>query len=160
MKIGIISDTHDNVPKIKEAVRIFNENEVALVLHGGDYIAPFALNPLEGLKCEYVGVFGNNDGEKLGLSKKAQGRINVAPHSLDFGGKQILVMHEPGALDAVIKSQSYHLIVYGHTHEPVVEKHGETLVVNPGECGGWLKGRNTIAIADLDQMTAEIVELS
>ena len=160
MKIGVICDTHDNVPRIKEAVAIFNEKGADLVLHGGDYIAPFAVAPLSKLKCQYVGVFGNNDGEKLGLNRMSQGRINAQPHSLEFGGKNILVMHEPGSLDALIRSQSYDIIVYGHTHDPVIEKHGRTLVINPGECGGWLRGRSTIALCDLDQMTAELIELS
>ena len=159
MRIGIISDTHDNVPRIKEAVAVFNERNVELVIHAGDYIAPFAVVPLDDLKCQYIGVFGNNDGEKLGLSGRSQGRVNVPPHSVEFGGKNILVLHEPGALAALIKSQVYDIIIYGHTHEPVIEKQGRTLVVNPGECGGWLKGRCTIALADLDRMTAELVEL-
>jgi len=160
MEIGIISDTHDNMPRIKEAVAIFNERETGLVIHAGDYIAPFAIDPLADLECQYIGVFGNNDGEKLGLNKRSQGRINVPPHSLEFGGKKILVLHEPGELDALIKSQSYDIVIYGHTHKPVIEKQGRTLVINPGECGGWLTGKSTIALADLDRMTAEIVELT
>lgn len=160
MKIGIISDTHDNIPMIKKAVAVFNEKAVALVIHAGDYIAPFAIPPLDELKCKYVGVFGNNDGEKLGLNRISQGRINVAPHSLEFGGKKILVMHEPGALNALIESQVYDIVVYGHTHDPVNKKHGKTLVINPGECGGWLRGRHTIALVDLDQMVAEIMQLA
>ena len=160
MQIGIISDTHDNVPMIKKAVRIFNEKKVGLVIHAGDYIAPFAVIPLGGLECQYVGVFGNNDGEKLGLNKISQGRLKVAPHSIDFDGKKILILHEEGALAALIKSQIYDIVIYGHTHKSVIEKQGKTLVINPGECGGWLSGKSTIALADLDQMTAEIIELS
>lgn len=158
MKIGIISDTHDNVPKIKEAAAIFNEKGADLVIHAGDYIAPFAVAPLNDLKCDYVGIFGNNDGEKLGLNRLSQGRIKQ-PHSLEFDGKKIMVIHEPVGLDALIKSQSYDIVIYGHTHDPVIEKRGKTLVINPGECGGWLRGRRTIALADLDQMTAELIEL-
>jgi len=160
MRIGVISDTHDNVPLIKRAVAIFNEKKTGLVIHAGDYVAPFAIFPLDGLECQYIGVFGNNDGEKLGLNKVSYGRIKVAPHSFEFGGKKILVMHEQGELAALIKSQSYDIIVYGHTHDPVIEKQGRTLVINPGECGGWLKGKSTIAVADLEQMTAELVLLS
>ena len=159
MRIGIISDTHDNVPMIKKAVAIFNERETDLVIHAGDYIAPFAIIPLGGLECQYIGVFGNNDGEKLGLNRISQGKIKTAPHHVELGGKKILVLHEQGELAALIKSQVYDVIIYGHTHEPVIEKQGKTLVINPGECGGWLKGRNTIALADLDEMTAELVDL-
>ena len=159
MKIGIISDTHDNIPKIREAVNIFNEKETGMVIHAGDYVAPFAIRPLTELECQWVGVFGNNDGERLGLSRISQDRIKNAPHSLEFDGKKILVLHEPGEVVALIKSQSYDIIVYGHTHEPVIERHGKTLVVNPGECGGWLKGRSSISLVDLDQMDAELLEL-
>jgi hypothetical protein len=42
----------------------------------------------------------------------------------------------------------------------VIEKHGKTLVVNPGECGGWLKNRSSIALVDLGRMDAELLELS
>jgi putative phosphoesterase len=160
MRIGIISDTHDNVPRIKQAVAILNERKTDLVIHAGDYIAPFALDPLGDLRCQYVGVFGNNDGEKLGLSKRSQGRINIPPHSLEFGGRKILVMHDQsGLLPALVESQIYDIVIYGHTHEPVIEKQEGTLVINPGECGGWLTGKSTIALADLDKMTAELIEL-
>ncbi|MCD6495052.1 metallophosphoesterase family protein, partial [Candidatus Bipolaricaulota bacterium] len=40
MKIGIISDTHDNMPKIAAAVRLFNEEHIDLVVHAGDFISP------------------------------------------------------------------------------------------------------------------------
>ena len=49
MRIGIISDTHDNVPMVQRAVEIFNAEAVDLVLHEGDYVSPFAVKPLSGL---------------------------------------------------------------------------------------------------------------
>jgi putative phosphoesterase len=159
MSIGIISDTHDNIPMIKAAVAIFNERETELVIHAGDYIAPFAVRPLNDLNCQYIGVFGNNDGEKFGLSRASHDRIKTPPHSMSFGGKNILVLHEPNELAALIKSRSYDIIIYGHTHKPVIEKQGVTLVINPGECGGWLTGKSSIVLAHPDQMAAEIIEL-
>ena len=159
MKIGIISDTHDNMPKIKEAVAMFNMKEVEFVIHAGDYIAPFSIVPLENLKCDYVGVFGNNDGEKVGLAKKSQDRIKVPPHQVNLGNRKIVILHEPNDIDNLIKSQNYDIIIYGHTHSPVIEKHDRTLVINPGECCGWLSGKSTVATADLDNMTAEIVNV-
>jgi len=159
VRIGIISDTHDNVPKIKEAVSIFNMKGVGFVIHAGDYIAPFSIAPLEKLRCEYVGVFGNNDGEKAGLTRKSGERIKIPPRLVDIDGKKILVLHEPNELDTLTKSQSYDIIVYGHTHNPVIEKQDKTLVINPGECCGWLTGKSTIALVDLDNLIAEIIEV-
>jgi predicted phosphodiesterase len=40
MLIGLISDTHDNLPMIEKAVKKLNEENVALVLHAGDYVLP------------------------------------------------------------------------------------------------------------------------
>jgi uncharacterized protein len=40
LKIGIISDTHDDIENVQEAINIFNKNEVNLVIHTGDYISP------------------------------------------------------------------------------------------------------------------------
>ncbi len=62
--------------------------------------------------------------------------------------------------NALIKSQIYDIVIYGHTHDPVVEKQGQNLIIDPGECGGWFRGRSTAALADLDQITAEIIQLS
>ena len=42
MKLGIITDTHDNKPAIVKAISIFNDRQVDLVVHAGDMIAPFS----------------------------------------------------------------------------------------------------------------------
>ena len=43
MRIGVISDTHDNLLMIKKAVEVFNRHGVGMVVHAGDFIAPFWL---------------------------------------------------------------------------------------------------------------------
>ncbi|MHA1794561.1 MAG: metallophosphoesterase family protein, partial [Promethearchaeota archaeon] len=37
-KIGILSDTHDNLPKIKKVVELFIAENVDLITHCGDYV--------------------------------------------------------------------------------------------------------------------------
>ncbi|MDD9973593.1 MAG: metallophosphoesterase family protein, partial [Candidatus Poribacteria bacterium] len=39
MKLGVMSDSHDNIPNVKRAVALFNEIGVDLVVHAGDFIA-------------------------------------------------------------------------------------------------------------------------
>ncbi len=153
MKIGIMADSHDHVPIIERACELFNSEGVQMVIHAGDYVAPFSLRPLnQTLKSDYLGVFGNNDGEKLGLQKAADGKLYSSPAEFELGGWRVLVAHEMPILEAVQASSRYRLVVYGHTHRPEVKRAGETLVVNPGECGGWLYGRCTVAIARLDTL--------
>ena len=160
MKIGIISDTHDNVPMIKKAVEYFNGEAVDLVVHAGDYVAPFSFRPLLDLNCELLGVWGNNDGDKLALSQISQGKIIGVFVVKEYEKKTILVGHYFETLDALVASQKYSLIVYGHTHKPDIRKIGDTLIVNPGECGGWLYGRHSIAVADLESLEAQVVSLT
>ena len=159
MKIGLISDTHDHVPMIDRAVRLFNKEAVDLVLHAGDYVSPFSLRPFMALKCEMRGVWGNNDGDKIALNAVAQGRIYPSPDIKVYAGRKVLLAHELETLDALVASQAFHLIVYGHTHQAVARKEGRTLVVNPGECGGWVSGIHTVAVVYMESETAEIREL-
>ncbi|MBW2130472.1 MAG: metallophosphoesterase [Deltaproteobacteria bacterium] len=159
MRIGLISDTHDNVPAIEKAVGFFSAEAVDLVLHAGDYVSPFSFKPFLDLPCEIIGVWGNNDGDKIALDRVSQGRIKTSPSVETYAGKKILLGHHFETLDALVSSQDYYLIVYGHTHRPEIRREGKTLVVNPGECGGWLYGKSTVAVVDLEDQRADIIEL-
>jgi predicted phosphodiesterase len=135
MKIGIISDTHDNLPQIKKAVDIFNRGKVELILHAGDFVSPFTFLEFKNLNCPLKGV-------------------------LNLNNKNIVILHKEGLIDALAESQKYDVIIYGHTHRTDLRKIGKTLIVNPGECGGWLSGKSTIALLDLKTLEAKIVELA
>jgi putative phosphoesterase len=158
MKIGIISDTHDNLTAISKAVKLFNDESVEIVLHAGDFVSPFTLMLLKELNCKFIGVFGNNDGDKLMLKKMSDGNIFNSPHTINLKGKKIIISHDL-PLDALIKSQCYDLIVYGHSHNVDSRVIDRTMVVNPGECGGWLSGNSTVAICDLTEKKTEIITL-
>ncbi|MFO7891640.1 MAG: metallophosphoesterase family protein [bacterium] len=93
MKIGIIADSHDNIPALKKAVNLFNEMEVACVIHAADLIAPFVSKPLSRLHSDFVAVFGNNEGEKFCLRKTLQNKIYRAFYILQYKGKTILMLH-------------------------------------------------------------------
>ena len=67
-------------------------------------------------------------------------------------------MHEPDNLAAVAASGYFDVILYGHTHEVDVRVE-ETIIVNPGECGGWMTGKSTVAIWDTDAEEVDIVEV-
>ena len=158
--VGIITDTHDNKVSVEKAVALFNDLEVGLVVHGGDYIAPFNAKWMAGLKMPFLGVFGNNDGERFGLRSQFEhlGPIHRAPHSFEHLGKRLLVLHEPDEVEALAVSGRYDVIIYGHTHQ-IDQRNENTLIVNPGEAGGWVTGRSTVGILNLEVMQVEIVDL-
>ena len=76
MIVGLVSDTHDCLPLIDEAVKRLNEMNVELVLHAGDYISPFVASHFKPLKAPLIGVFGNNDGDRELLKKTIEKAIN------------------------------------------------------------------------------------
>ena len=161
MLAGIISDTHDNRTNIVRAVELFNRKGVSLVIHSGDIVAPFTALDFKALNCPMEMVFGNNDGERIGLVNSFRGIGNLlpGPRTFLFQGKKFLLMHEPGCLDDVAAAAGVDVIVYGHTHDVDVRL-GHPLVINPGEAGGWLTGKATMALLDLETMTVEIVSLN
>jgi hypothetical protein len=162
MLIGIIADSHDNMDKLRNVVEIFNNREIALVLHAGDYIAPFTSKAFEKLKAKkFVGIFGNNDGEKFGLREKysAIGPINFPPYSFTFSRYKILMLHDGYLLNSCAKSGDFNLIIHAHSHKAEIRKEGNTLIVNPGELGGWLYGQSSFALVDLDKEYWDIIKL-
>lgn len=162
MKIGIISDTHDNLPQIKKAVKIFNQERVELVLHAGDFTSPFTSREFKNLNCPLKGIFGNNDGDKLLLQKYfiEIGKISSETYLTKLNQISLIMLHKDELVDSLAESQKYDLIIYGHTHRTDIHKIGKTFIINPGECGGWLTGKSTIALLDLETLEAKIVELA
>lgn len=158
MILGIIADSHDNLPKLKKAIALFNQKNVNIVLHAGDYIAPFSVNMMENnLRCEYRGVFGNNDGEKKGLIDKSKGKINNEALELEKFNKKIFLIHDISKAD--IDLTKFDIVIYGHSHDVNFEKRNNTWLINPGECGGWLSGKSTVATLDLISDTPRIHRL-
>jgi putative phosphoesterase len=159
--IGIMADSHDNLHSIKHAVRIFKEAECKLVIHAGDFVAPFAAKELENLGCPVKAVFGNCDGEKQGLEKvlRAFGEIKKAPLAFSHQGLRFLVMHIPARLDLHVSSGKFDVIIFAHSHKPELKKKKRTLLINPGETGGWLSGKSTAALLDPATLSAEIIAL-
>jgi len=157
MKLGVIADTHDNLLAISAALGVFERAGVEAVLHAGDYVAPFALKQLLQSRLPVHGVFGNCDGERMGLAKLLPS-LCAGPRHLELGGKKVCLVHAWESL-AHEDIEASDIIICGHTHEPKIERHEGRLIVNPGECGGWLSGRCTVAIVDTDAMAAETEEV-
>jgi len=173
MKIGVISDTHDRLPTFRQALAMFKRLNVGAILHAGDYVAPFAAKLLT--EPELVGdtpvfgIYGNNDGERAGL-KKVLPQLVDGPLRLELptysGSTRIVVIHHfIGWLNPADRVGA-DVIITGHNHEPSIELKdmpsnlsGKQLLLNPGECCGWVNDRCTCAVLDLDTMKADLVDI-
>lgn len=156
--IGVISDTHDHLPSIKQAVAFFNNRDVDLVLHAGDIVSPFTARAFRELEAPLVGIFGNNDGDRIHLRQffEGIGTLHRDPYLDDIGGVSVAVTHVPELTPSL--APTHDLVLYGHTHETDVHRN-KALVANPGECCGYLTGRHTVALLSLPDMRADIIEL-
>jgi putative phosphoesterase len=163
MKIGIISDTHDAHQSVLKAVKIFNEYEVKYVLHAGDIISPFTAKAFAEVKdAKFIAVFGNNEGEKLMLKSTIVGfggEIHDIVFKGEIAGKKIFMTHVPTAIDEVVGSGHYDIVIYGHTHRQDLRLIDNTLVINPGEATDWISGRSTLVILETDNMSYEVVPI-
>lgn len=152
MVIGVISDTHDNLPIVKKAFKMLNEMKVNFVIHCGDIVSPFVV---EYFTCEKMfAVFGNNDGDKLLLKEKFEKKgyiITKGPECFKIKERKILIMHEPKEIEN-FKKGDYDLILYGHTHKLDL---GER-VVNPGELSGWLSDFRTFVTIELETLDFKV----
>jgi uncharacterized protein len=162
MRVGVMADSHDRVPAVAEIVRQMQGAGVSMLIHAGDYCAPFALRPIEEASMSLAGVFGKNDGDTQGLLAKASAGFGAelfeSPHSFEVGGQRILVVHDIG--DVQPRSIDGHsIVVHGCTHQQEMKSRGDTLILNPGEACGWVYGTPRAAIIDLDTKKVEFITL-
>ncbi|AKL98224.1 metallophosphoesterase [Endomicrobium proavitum] len=157
MLIGILSDTHDSLVCIKQAIEFFNLRNVNLVLHCGDIFSPSAAQEFAKLNCGFKAVFGNNDFERAALENiiSSFGIIKPEPFEFTIENKKFVMSHRP----LLHVSKEYNYIFYGHTHKPKIEKSEETLFLNPGEACGSRYGRKTVALLNASNNIAEIFDL-
>jgi putative phosphoesterase len=164
VKIGLISDTHDNFKTIESAVRIFGEKRIEYVIHAGDITTPEAVESFAGLKM--IGVLGNNDLDKKGLTsafEKIGGELRGEICEIEENDLVIGVYHGTDfrKRDALIQSGKYNVVVYGHTHKIENKIVGKTMVINPGTANGWFFGyKATAAIFDTVSKQCDFVDLS
>lgn len=162
--IGIISDSHDNMNAIRKAVKFFNEKKVKAVLHAGDLISSFTARAFKDLESKLYFVFGNNDGDKVTLTKRFEeiGATSCGNFGdLTIDGLHIALLH--GTNEALVKalaiSGEFDVVIRGHTHDPGVKIIEGVPVINPGEASGVLSGKSTVAILEIANLNVEITQL-
>lgn len=160
MKIGVVSDTHNNLKNVRKIVELFNANRVERVIHTGDISQAKTLDALAALDAPLWGVFGNNDQERDSLLSgciKHGFQFQDPPLVLDWHNRQIIVVHDPLEFDGHLHPH-HELALHGHTHRHRDELEGQTRFFNPGECAGHMRGLNQVGIVDLKNLNTEILK--
>lgn len=163
MLFAIMSDSHDHWPNTKKAVQLANEKGCEVLLHAGDLIAPPGVAELKKFNGNVHFVFGNNEGERVGISNAMQGTINVKLEGnemqREIAGLQVYMNHYPTIGNMAYKTGEYDLVVYGHDHTYHVEGNDKTMLINPGEICGYLTGDATFVIFDSETKKVEKIIL-
>ena len=161
MRIGVVSDTHNNLKNCRKIVELFNKSGVERVIHTGDITQAKTLEVFSELKPPLYGVFGNNDEGELTTLKVSASKNSFhfvsPPLELEWAEISIVVVHDPLELNGLELSK-YDLVLHGHTHQETIIKKGNQLTFNPGECAGHMAGHNHIGVVDLGRLSAEIIK--
>ena len=153
MKIGILSDTHGNIPATGNAVTAFRKAGVGAIFHCGDIGSFDVLSELAGLEIPVHVVLGNVDAHSndwkffpTDLGIYLYGRFG----DIELEGKRIALLHSDDArrFHFAVASGKYDLVLTGHSHEVHDYQDGSTRCINPGTAGRSTPG--TCAVLDLD----------
>ncbi len=141
MIIAVLSDIHDNIWNLADALAQVQAAGAQELIFCGDFCAPFTLSQIgEGFAGPVHAVLGNNDGDPRLLQLNAQAAGNVTLYGqyaeLPLDGRLVAVNHYPEIARRLAESGQFDLVCYGHNHLAAVEQVGRGLLANPGEIMG------------------------
>ena len=94
MRIGVVSDTHNNLPNVARIVELLREARVERVVHTGDVTQPKTLLALASVGVPILGVYGNND-EREALAELTGGLDLAGDVDTPAGGEVVVLGLEP-----------------------------------------------------------------
>lgn len=163
MKISIMSDSHDNWSNLEKAVEIANQENCEYLLFAGDLIAPPGLAIFEKFKGKIKFVWGNNEAERVGITRKMDTSQNMEMCGDIFEDTidniKIFMNHYPRITELAAKSKEFDLCIHGHTHIYREERVGDTILLNPGEIQGYKTGKPSFVIFDTQTKEIKKIEL-
>jgi hypothetical protein len=131
VRVAVISDTHlPRGARVLPASCAERLRRADLILHAGDLIGLAFLDELRALGPPVAAVHGNMD-------EPAVQALLPAEQIVEVGEARIGLVHEPGPLDGrearlAARFSGCDAVVYGHTHLPQADRHGEVWILNPG----------------------------
>jgi putative phosphoesterase len=153
MRIGILSDSHDEVGRTASAVALLAAEGAEALIHCGDLTGPEVVHTIaeEGLECHYV--LGNNDFDLDAIERAVAatgGTMLGWAGEIERAGKRIAVTHGHliGEFRRLLTSTPDYLL-FGHSHQMLDERDGPIRQINPGalhRARHW-----TVAMLDLER---------
>ncbi len=150
MKVGILSDTHDQVARTAAAATLLVDAGASAFIHCGDITVPQVIYELSARPSYFV--FGNCDDDLAGLRQAIEGLGGTCLGDgglISLGGRRIAVTHgHLGREFDRLEAMAPHYLLSGHTHCADDRRLGPTRWINPGalhRAKPW-----TVALLDLE----------
>ncbi|MCL5291073.1 MAG: phosphodiesterase [Actinobacteria bacterium] len=172
MRIGAISDTHGDTQAWERALVVFTG--CGLVVHAGDILYHGPFNPILPTysprdlasainEAPFPMVFakGNCDSEvdQLALSFPIQQPMAL----IHLQDASLIVLHgdkyDEKGLERLGKEYGVDIVVRGHTHDRLIEKVDDLVIMNPGSSSIPKEGPPSVAIIDTDARRINILNL-
>lgn len=163
MKIGVLSDTHDNLDNLLTVLEIFRQRGIETVIHCGDLTDFAMISHFSGFRLIYL--TGNMDVATGTIKKRVEQMREdnfagqVFRGKLDGIGVAATHSHLEGKLMELIQEKRFGWIFHGHTHKKRNETIRGTRIVNPGALGGLVRGPRSFCIVDLTAGEVDFIEL-
>jgi len=163
MKVGILSDTHDDRAMIARALQEFRQRDVNTLFHCGDLTSAEMVSHLGGFEVFFVR--GNMDRHqkkalKRAIAVQAGAKWLGKGDEVELEGKRIAITHgdREAVLETLLFAEPDYLFT-GHTHRRRDERLGPTRVINPGAVGGVQYEERSIGVLDLSTDELEVILL-
>jgi hypothetical protein len=161
MKIAVISDSHDNREKFRQAAILAKQHDAEAILHCGDIVAPSTLKEARDIGLPIHAIHGNNTGDLVMMqhvANKPENGISFYGQdaSIKLADRTIFLVHYPHYARAMAITGDYEIVCYGHDHhyheEQITNIKGKTtLLLNPGSVAG-LDGPASFMMLNLDSL--------
>jgi uncharacterized protein len=135
MRIGIVSDTHNDRNRVRRALEWLRLESITTLLHAGDVSNGQILRLFAGFDLWLAR--GNMDQDPLlfQVSHELFGAGHYRnSHTLSLNGATVALVHSADSNTARgwIAAGTFDYVVHGHTHRPRDERIGQTRIINPG----------------------------
>ena len=159
MRIGILSDTHDQVARTGRAVALLVAGGAEALVHCGDLTGPAVVRECGGLPAPLSSATttSTNEGSWRRCSPMAGPAWGEAARSRWDGQRSPspTATRPPKLRRLAAGSPDY--LLFGHTHVKADERHGATRWINPGalhRARSW-----TVALLDLEDDRLVLLEV-
>lgn len=158
MRIGIISDTHDQVARTRAAVHRLADSGARALIHCGDITIPDVVYELAPLPSHFV--FGNCDFDLAELRAAIEAIDGICLEKgglIELGGRRLAVTHGDSHRElAELTARRPDYLFSGHTHQALDVLRDDTRFINPGalhRASRWTVGLLDLASGRLEQLT-------